>query len=210
MESQKEHIESGNLERRWRWLFKFGGVVCWVLLVLFAVGITGVGSLNPKYASLQNNWLMLLFKLNVQSYYALSSMLNNLNYLDLTIMLMFCVLFLALLAALYRIYRVWSVILTTFPFLGIILFLCTHTAGRSALLIGVFIYSILMINNGFRNICAYSGITGSALLFFAGDIGTTLFPASIFIAICIGFGYLLWMVWFGMTGWRLFIMAGGK
>jgi len=188
-----------------------GSIVAWILLALFAVGITGVSALNGRYAFLQNNWLIVLFKLNVRFYNAQTSMLNVFNILDLTIMVLFCILFLALNAALYRGHKIWSVIATALPFLGIIIFLITHTAGRSGLLIGALIFSVVMLaSNVFSKVSAYLGIVASTLLFFAGDIGTTIFPSSITIAVLIGIGYVLWIVWFALIGWRLFSIAREK
>jgi hypothetical protein len=79
-----------------------------------------------------------------------------------------------------------------------------RTAGRSGLLIGGLIYSIIMLRSDvFNKLTAWAGIIASALLFFAGDIGTALFSASYLIALSIGLGYLLWMTWFLLTSLRL-------
>jgi hypothetical protein len=47
------------------------------------------------------------------------------------------------------------------------------------------------------------------LLFFAGDLGTTFFPASMIIAVLIGVGYTFWMLWLALAGWRLFALGKG-
>ena len=198
-----------NTKPRWSWLFKVGSIVAWVICALFVIGITGVGALTGQYAFLQNNWLIVLFKLNIQFYNAQPSMLNVFNVLDLAIMVLFCILFLALNVALHRSHKIWSAIATSLPFLGIVLFLITHTAGRSGLLIGALIFSVVMLgSNVFGKVSAYLGIAGSMLLFFAGDIGTTVFPSSSVIAVLIGIGYVLWIVWFALIGWKLFQLHG--
>lgn len=207
----KGPIVPENTKPRWDWLFNLGGVVAWVLLALFAIGLTGVGALNGRYASLQNNWLMVLFKLNVRFYNAQTDMLNVFNLLDLTIMVLLCILFLALYAALYRSHRIWSAITTSLPFLGVVLFVITHTVGRSGLLIGALLFSFVMFaSHVFSKASAYLGIVAGALLFFGGDIGTTIFPSSIVIASLIAIGYVLWMVWFAVIGWRFFAIARKK
>jgi hypothetical protein len=203
----------GNSETKpkWGWLLKTGGIAAWVLSALFVIGITGVTLLDGRYAFLQNNWLMVLFKLNIRSYNAQASMLNDVNILDLVIMVLFCILFLALKTALHRFHMVWSSIGAILPFLGIILFLITHTAGRSALLIGALIFSIVMLGSHvFDKASAWMGIMASLLLFFGGDIGTTLFPSSILIAVLIGIGYMLWIIWFASIGWKLISIARTK
>ncbi len=204
MVSIEEPINPENTEPRWSWLFRVGNMVAWLLLLLFTIGISGVSALNGRGAFLQNNWLIVLFKLNIRFYNAPASMLNVFNILDLAIMVLFCILFLALYSALYRAHKIWSAIATSLPFLGITLFLITHTAGRSSLLIGALIFSVIMLeSNVFSKISAYLGIVASALLFFAGDIGTAIFPSSIVIAVLIGIGYILWIVWFALIGWKL-------
>jgi len=205
MGSLEEFVNQENTKPRRSWLFKAGNIVAWFLLALFAIGITGVDVLAGQFAFLQNNWLIVLFKLNVQFYNAQRNMLNVFNVLDLTIMVLFCILFLALNVALYRSHKTWSAIATSLPFLGIVLFVITHTAGRSGLLIGVLIFSIVMLgSNDFDKICAYLGIAASALLFIAGDIGTTFFPSSVVIAALIGIGYILWIIWLALIGWKFF------
>jgi hypothetical protein len=202
-------LNSGNMKPQWSWLLKTGCMVAWVLSVLFAIGITGVGNLYGRYAFLQNNWLIVLFKMNVRSYNAQTSMLNIFNILDLAIMVLVCILFLSLNVVLYRVHKFWSSIATSLPFLGITLFLITHTAGRSGLLIGVLIFSAVMFrSNIFGKVSAWLGIAASTLLFFAGDIGTTIFSSSIIIAVLIGIGYLLWIVWFALIGLKLFQLLG--
>ncbi len=205
MASGERAVNPGIAKPQRRWLFIVGSLAAWVLSALFVFGCTGVDALYSRYAVLQNNWLIVLFKLNVRFYNAQASMLNILNILDLAIMALFCLLFLALRAALSRPHRVWSSIAAALPFFGIILFLITHTAGRSSLLIGALIFSILMLgSNVFGKVSAYLGIVASTLLFFGGDIGTTIFPSSMTIAILIGIGYMGWIVWFALIGSKLF------
>jgi len=60
----------------------------------------------------------------------------------------------------------------------------------------------------FSKVSAWLGIAASTLLFFAGDIGTTIFSSSIIIAVLIGIGYLLWIVWFALIGLKLFQLLG--
>ena len=182
---------------RWNWLFKLGSIAALILFALFVVGITGISTTSGRFTSFQNNWLIVLFKLNIRFNGTQTGMLNVLNILDIVIMVLFGILFLSLNAALHRTHRIWSVIATSLPFLGLVLFLITHTAGRSGLLIGGLIFSAVMLgSNSFSKITAYVGIVASALLFFAGDIGTTVFPPSYIIAILIGIGYVLWVIWF--------------
>jgi hypothetical protein len=47
------------------------------------------------------------------------------------------------------------------------------------------------------------------LLFFAGDIATAIFSSSNIIAVLIGAGYVLWMIWFFLIASRLFQLRNG-
>jgi hypothetical protein len=126
-------------------------------------------------------------------------------------MILFGMMSLALFAILRRNSKIWPAVAVCLPFLGIVVFLITHTAGRSGLLIGGLIFSILMLRSEvFSKVSASVGITASALLFFGGDLGTALFPPSRQIAILIGIGYVLWMAWFVLVGRRLFQPVSGK
>jgi len=196
---------SGNIKQRRSWLIKSGSLATWILFGLFVIGLTGITKLNGRYDFLQNNWLIVLFKLNVRSFNAPASMLSEFNFLDFSIMVLFGILFLALYHALYNVQKVWTSIAASLPFLGIILFLITHTAGRSGLLIGVLILSIVMFRSKvFGKVSSLLGVVASTLLFFAGDIGTTIFNSSIVIAILIAIGYLLWIVWIAQISLKLY------
>ena len=196
---------------KWNSLRMAGGLATGVIFVLFLIGLVGtvISGSTPIPASswlssLQNNWLVVLFKLNIGMESVGPDSLNVLNPVDIVIMALFGVLFFSLLATLSRTSRIWSAVATSLPVLGMVVFLITQTAGRSGLLIGGLIYSIIMLRSDeFTKLTAYTGIFASALLFFAGDIGTALFSASYLIAISIAIGYVIWMAWFLLTGLRL-------
>jgi hypothetical protein len=144
-----------------------------------------------------------LFKVNAGFSGVHSDLLAVLNLLDLVIMALFGVMFLALYAALRGTHKIWSVVAASLPFLGIVVFLITSTAGRSGLLLAGLIISALMLRSrDFSLVTAYAGIVASALL-FSGDIGTAVFASSTVIAIFIGIGYILWMIWLFLIARRL-------
>ncbi len=206
---------------RWNWLYKIGGVAALIVLALFLSGIIGIigavtaGSpptvTNGWFTPFQNNWLVVLFKLNVGFSGVQPDSLHVLNLLDIVIMALFGIMFLALHVALGQTSKIWSLVAVSLPFLGIAVFLITSTAGRSGLLLGGLIFSAIMLRcNIFNKVSACVGIVASALLFFAGDIGTAIFSSSNIIAILIGIGYVLWMIWFFLIGQRLFQLGQDK
>ncbi len=198
-------------DSRWDWLYKVGGAAALIVFILFLIGIIGIITIGPQPATtnggftpFQNNWLVVLFKLNVEFSGVHRDLLNALNLLDIVIMALVGAMFLALYVALRHTSRIWSAVAASLPFLGIPAFLVTSTAGRSGLLLGGLIISAVMLrSNSFSKVNAYVGMVASVLLFFAGDLGTTIFSSSIIIAILIGIGYVLWMIWFFLTGRRL-------
>jgi len=184
-------------------------VVIFVLLLIGMIGIItealGFAVTSNWITPFYNNWLSVLFKLNIRMAGITPDSLTVLNPVDVLIMVLFSLLFLALFAILSNTTKLWSAIATCLPILGIIVYLITKTAGRSGLLIGGLVYSIVMLRSkNFSRVSAYIGIIASGLLFFAGDIGTAAFHSSSIIAILIGAGYILWMLWVFLTGWRLY------
>ena len=193
----------------WKWFYRVGAVSALIVFALFLIGIVGViaaalqsTTADGWFTQLQNNWLVVLFKLNT----GFSGVqLNVLNVLDLVVMTFFCMIFLALYGALKRTSKAWSLFAAFLPFLGISVFFVTGTAGRSTLLVGGLVISVVMLRGKiFSKATACVGIVASALLFFAGDIATAIFSSSNVIAVFIGIGYALWMLWLLLVARRLF------
>jgi hypothetical protein len=205
-------------DSRWNWLYKVGGAAALIVFVLFLIGIIGIitVSLQPTttngwFTPFQNNWLVVLFKLNAGFSGIQPGLLNVLNLLDIVIMALSGVMLLALYVALRRTSKIWPLVAASLPFLGIPVLLITNTAGRSGLLLGGLIISAVMLRSSiFSRASAYVGMVASALLFFAGDLGTAIFSSSNIIAILIGIGYVLWMIWFFLIGLRLFQLGPGQ
>jgi hypothetical protein len=178
------------------------------VLILFLIGIIGIvtGGLQLTaadgwFTQLQNNWLVGLFKLSI----GVQSNFHAVNLLDLAVMALFCTVSLAFYVALKPASKIWSLIAAILPFLGIPLFLVTGTMGRSNLLIGGLVVSVVMLrSNVFSRLTAYMGIVASVLLFFLGDIATTILSTSYVIAAFIVVGYVLWMLWFFLIAQKLF------
>lgn len=218
MTSLNRPADTETIDSHWSWLYKVGGTAALLVLVLFLFGIIGITTIGPQPATangpftpLHNNWLVVLFKLNAGFSGVQPGLLNVLNLLDIAIMALMGVMFLALCVALRRTSKTWLLVAASLPFLGIVVFLITSTAGRSGLLVGGLIISAVMLQgHSFSRVSAYVGIVASALLFFAGDLGTAIFSSANIIAIFIGIGYVLWMIWLFLIGRRLFQLGHGK
>lgn len=188
-------------DSRWNWLYTVSGVAALILGVLFLIALIGLvvaglqpGSMNGWLSPFQNNWLVVLFKLNAGFVGVQFDQLNGLNPLDIAIMALVALMFLGLYAALRRTSRIWSMIAAGMPFLGIVLFIATRLAGRSGVMgAGLVVSFIMLRSNTFGKMTAIAGILASVLL-LAGDIGTTANSHSDLIAILIGIGYVLLMI----------------
>lgn len=189
----------------WKVLYKVAGAVVLIVFVLFLMGIIGlIGNLQPDTISgwIANNWLVKLFKMNTgingESIYVF-------NLLDVLIIGLFGIMSLALYPALRKVSKIWSIIAISQPFLGIVIFSITHSAGRSGVLTAVLTISIIMLwNNNFSKITAYMGILAGGLL-LTGDILSS--PSWFIIAIIIAIGYILIMIWYIMIALKLFQLS---
>jgi hypothetical protein len=214
MISTNRRTDAETADSHRNWLYKVGGAAALIVCVLFLIGIIGIISVgsqpattNGWFTPFQNNWLVVLFKLNAGFSGVQPDLLNVLNLLDMAIMALVGTMLLALYVALRRTNKMWSLVAASLPFLGIAVLLITSTAGRSGLLVGGLIISAVMLrSSSFDKVSAYVGMVASALLFFVGDIGTAIFSSSVIIAILIGIGYVLWMMWFFLIGRSLFLL----
>jgi hypothetical protein len=128
-------------------------------LLVHAVG----SSSSASWSWIGNNWLTLLLRLHAGSSDVHSNMLNQLSAMDLAIMALVCILFISLYLLLRKTSKVWSIVALAQSALGMVLFLATRTAGRSAVMGAVLVISFVMIWSGvFGRVLAVIGIVGSA------------------------------------------------
>ncbi|MFW9797827.1 MAG: hypothetical protein ACFFE2_12380 [Candidatus Thorarchaeota archaeon] len=196
----------------WKRFYRIGVVAALSIVALLLIGIIGIISSslqsttnNDWFAQIQNNWLVVLFKLNAGFSGVQQDLLMTIDLLDIVIMILVGIVFIPLYAVLRNTSRIWSLIAALLPFVGIPIFLVTATAGRSNLLIGGLIISVIMLrSNIFSKVTSYIGIVASSLLFFTGDIATAIFTSSSIVAMFIAVGYVLWMTWFLLIAQRIF------
>jgi len=176
------------------------------LIVIFIIGLFGMGFTianininNATINSINDNWLVVLFRINIPMSGIGPEKLGELHAIDFIIMLLMGLMFIGLIIKLKKINKVWIIIAGSFPFIGAILLYITKTAGRSGLIIAGLIYSIIMLRSKeYGLVCSIIGILGSLFLFFGGDLGTTIFSPNIIVASLILIGYVLWIIWFTM------------
>ena len=203
-------------ESRWNWLYQVSGVASLILGVLFLIAMTSLftaglspSTINGWLSPFQNNWLVVLFKLNAGFDGVQFDLLYGLNPLDIAIMALVATMYLGLYAALWRTSRIWSIIAAVMPFLGIVIFIATRIAGRSGVMgAGLVISFVMLRSNIFGKVTAFVGILSSVLL-LAGDFGTTENSPSTIVAVLIGIGYVLLMTWFFLIARRLLQLGHG-
>jgi len=200
---------------RWHWLYKLSGTAALgagALLLIAAIDliITGFrfGATNGWLAVFQNNWLVVTIKLHAGFKGVGSNLLYALNLLDIAIMALIGMTYLGLYAALRRTSKILSLIALFQPFLGIVLFVATKSAGRSGVMgAGLVISFVMLRGNIFNKMTAFLGILSSILLLF-GDISVGI-AHSYIIATLTGFGYVLLTMWFFLIAQRLFQLGQG-
>jgi hypothetical protein len=150
------------------------------------------------------NWLIVLFDLNYRTSSTPASALNVFSLLDVVLMLLFGLVMSSMYPALAQRSRAWAAIAAGLPFLGVLVYVATSVAGRSAVLVAGLISSILALRSKFGSpLGSIAGIVGSSLLLIVGDFGTAALPPSTIIALLIGIGYLLWTAWLLLVAMEL-------
>jgi hypothetical protein len=201
----------GTEDTRWNWLYKVSGAAALILGLLFLAAIISLiaaslqpGAIDAGLSLFQNNWLIVLFKLNAGFDGGQFDRLYGLNPQDIAIMVLVAMMILGLYTALRRTSRIWSFVAVVMPILGIIVFIATKLAGRSGVMgAGLVISFVMLRSNIFGRMTAVLGILASLLL-LAGDFGTTVNSHSTIVAILVGIGYVLLMTWFFLVSRMLF------
>ena len=190
-------------DAQWKRLYIVGGVAALMLAVLFLAGIIDLITTDARTGTIhQNNFIVLLFKLHAGFSEVQEESLMGLNLLDIAILAFFGTMSLALYPVLKRVNKIWAMVAMCLPFLGLGLFILTHDIGRSGILgAGLIIAVIMLWSDTFSKKVAYIGILANISL-LVGDIGTA-FSYSIILAIFIGIGYVLFIIWCALIGWRL-------
>ena len=193
--------------RRGDWCRIAGGVAALVLAVLFLLGglAPAIGHLWAAgragwLASFQRIWLVTLFELNAGIGDLEFDALYGLRAVDISIMVLVGVMNVGLYAVHSRTSRVWSLIAAVVPFLGIGILLATRIAGRSGVMGAGLIISLVMARSGvsWRSLGWLGGLANGLLL--AGDILTATDTPSGGVAVLVGLGYTLLLVWCFLVG----------
>ncbi len=184
-------------------IYIISGVSALALGMLFLLAMLSLIAVD-LHSGITNNWLITLFKLNAGFEEIQFDQLYGPNLLDITLMALVVVVYLGLYVALKRTSRLWSMIAAIIPLLGIVIFIVTKLAGRSGVMgAGIVISLVMLRSNAFSKVIAFLGILANVLL-LVGDFGTAATSPSTPVAIAIGIGYVLLLVWFFLIARQFF------
>lgn len=210
--------EAGTVvDSRLKWFYKIGGMAALIAGALFLMAVLDliIASLQPGtligwFSLVQDNWLVVIFKLHAGFEGVQIDRLHILDFLDIAILALVGMTVLGLYFALRKASKTWALIALAQPFLGILLFIGTENAGRSSVMGAVLVMAAVMLrNHGFNKAVAYMGILASVLL-LTGDFSAGIIPPSKIVATLFGIGYLLLMSWFFLIAGKLFRLDGAS
>ena len=177
-------------------MMRVGGIAAVMAAGTLMIGIGGFASRNVRLRP----WLTVLFGINGESGDVSRDSLKAIQAIDIALLLLAGVTFMGFWPGPGTHQVAWMLLTIALPFAGIPVLFATRLAGRSALMGGAVVLSILMIvGRGWTGV-GYLGLAASGLL-LVGDFGTG--RPSRLIATIIGTGYLSLVGWFLWLGTRL-------
>jgi len=193
-------------------IYLLSGATTLMLGIFFLISVTSFITSNISavtncdwYSTLQDNWLIVIFKLHAGLINIQDDPLHGLNLLDIIILVVFSITCLGLYYNLKKSSGIWSLIALTLPLIAIILFLVTQIAGRSTVMLSVLIFSLVMIKDKiYSKMTIYTAILASVFL-FAGDLSVDIH--SNFITTLFGIGYILLTLWFFLISRTLLLLG---
>lgn len=185
------------------------GVLLLIAMISLITSVLQSSTPSSWLLPFQNNWLIVIFKLHAGFRGVQADLLHILDFLDIAILALVGTIYLGLYVALRRTSEIWSIVAAIQPFLGIVLFIATKTAGRSGVMGAGLVISLVMLrSNIFNKVTAYTGILASVLL-LAGDFSAGVIPPLTIVATLFGVGYVLLMTWFFLIARRFFQLGSG-
>jgi hypothetical protein len=176
------------------------GVIFTTAATCFFISIIWPGTDSKLVSLLSNTWLIRIFVANFIG--VETNPLRVINIFDISIITLFILVCFSIFKTFKNQYKFWFLIAISLLILGIVIFIITHLAGRSAFMLSGLIISIIFLTKRFHfKIAGSTGIIANLLL-LVGDfsVGTNLI---IFSALVV-FGYILLIIWFFMIANLLF------
>ena len=159
-----------------------------------AILLAGISGLAPTVTRLRP-WLVVLVLLNAGRYGLSHESLRRVQPVDVALLLCTGLTYAGFWPGPGASVAWWMALAIAQPLLGVPLLLATHTAGRSGVMGGALVLSILMVADGTWTVTAWLGASASVLL-LVGDFGTTPRRTSRLLAALLAIGYCALAAWF--------------
>lgn len=176
-----------------------GGVAAILAAVTLLVGIAGMVRRSHR----GRPWLVVLFGINAGYGDVSPDTLRAVQPVDVLLLLLAGVTYIGFWPGPGASHAVWMSLAIAQPLLGIAILVATHLWGRSGLMGGALVLSILMVVDGTWTATGWLGVTASLLL-LVGDLATTGRPSRLLAAVlAVGYGALV-----GWFGWVAALLLG--
>lgn len=180
------------------WRSRIGAASALAAGFLLVVGMVGlVAAARPL-----RPWLAVLFGINAGVGSVSMASLRVVNAIDVAVLALAALTFMGLWPGPSKPHKFWMGLAIALPVAGIGVLLATANAGRSGLMGGGVVLSILMLLHRRWRLAGGLGLLANGIL-LVGDF-TTAGGASPLTATLVGVGYVLLIAWFAWLGVRLF------
>lgn len=178
-------------------LRRLGGVAAALEATLLCVGIFGLIVSSPVLQP----WLAVLFGINAG--------LDGMSFDALSVVMAIDIVALALAGIAFagfwpgpgKPHRIWMGLAILLPLAGIAVLLATGLSGRSGLMGGGLVFSVLLVGSRTFRPLGYLGAVANLLLLI-GDFATSG-ASSAFVASLVAVGYVVLAIWFVWIAWFL-------
>ncbi|HEX6234445.1 MAG TPA: hypothetical protein VFZ63_15060 [Jiangellaceae bacterium] len=168
-----------------------GGIAAIVAAATLLVGAAGMAPRKHR----ARPWLVVLFEINAGRRDVSRQTLRGVEPVDVVLLLVAGAAYPGFWPGPGANHLVWMTLAIAQPLLGIPLLLATRLFGRSGLMGGALVLSILVLVDGTWTATGWLGVTASLLL-LVGDFGTTGRPSRL-LAVLLAVGYGALVAWFG-------------
>lgn len=166
-----------------------GAVAAALVAALLGLGAAGAGR-----AGWARSWLVVLHEVNAAPGRASLETLRGVRAVDIALLLLSAGAYAGTWPRLGTGHPVWLAVAVAQPLVGVPLLLATQRVGRSGLMGGALVLSVLMVVEDLWPPAGWLGVAASSLL-LVGDLGTTS-RGSRPLASVIAVGYGALFVWF--------------
>jgi hypothetical protein len=178
-------------------LRRLGGVGAALEATVLSVGIVGLIVSSPVLQP----WPAVLFGINAGLAGMSMDALSVITPIDIVVLALAAIAFAGFWPGPDKPHRIWMGLAILLPLAGIAVLVATGLQGRSGLMGGGIVLSILLVGSRTFRPAGYVG--GAAnLLLLVGDFSTSG-ARSALVASMVAFGYVLIVIWFGWIGWFL-------